>query len=107
MKTEKTMKAKSPAATKAASTPKAAALETSQTRKRTMTVAAPELPAGQPTRAETRPPQEISQDMIAARAFTIWEQQGRPHGRDVANWLLAESQLMAESQIKQEQSFSA
>ena len=44
---------------------------------------------------------EITGDLIATRAYIIWEQQGRPQGRDVANWLLAESQL------KQEQSFTA
>jgi hypothetical protein len=41
---------------------------------------------------------EITPDLIAARAYTIWEQQGRPQGRDVANWLLAESQLKEEIQ---------
>jgi hypothetical protein len=102
MKTEKTMKTKSSTATKAASTAKAVnGLETSRTRKRTLTVAALEPPTAHPARTEMSSPQEISNDMIAVRAFIIWEQQGRPHGRDVANWLLAESQL------KQEQSFSA
>jgi hypothetical protein len=46
----------------------------------------------------TAPGREITTELIAARAFVIWEQQGRPHGRDVANWLLAESQLKQEIQ---------
>jgi hypothetical protein len=39
---------------------------------------------------------EITPDLIAERAYIIWEQQGRPQGHDVANWLLAESQLKQE-----------
>ena len=41
---------------------------------------------------------EITSDLIAARAYIIWEQQGRPPGNDVANWLLAENQLKREIQ---------
>jgi len=41
---------------------------------------------------------EITTDLIAARAYTIWEQQGRPHGNEMQNWLLAESQLKHEIQ---------
>ena len=41
---------------------------------------------------------EITSDLIAARAYTIWEQQGRPQGRERDNWLLAESQLKQEIQ---------
>ena len=36
----------------------------------------------------------ISTASIAFRAYTLWEQAGRPHGRDLEHWLLAESQLM-------------
>jgi hypothetical protein len=39
---------------------------------------------------------EITNELIAARAYILWEKQGRPHGHDVANWLLAESQLKQE-----------
>jgi hypothetical protein len=42
------------------------------------------------------PQLEITNESIAARAYIIWEKQGRPHGHDVANWLLAESQLKQE-----------
>jgi hypothetical protein len=46
---------------------------------------------------------EITTDLIAVRAYIIWEKQGRPQGNDLANWLLAESQLRDEIQ----QSFTA
>lgn len=32
-------------------------------------------------------------DEIALRAFSIWEEQGRPHNHDFEHWLQAESQL--------------
>jgi tRNA(Ile2) C34 agmatinyltransferase TiaS len=48
--------------------------------------------------AVAAPRREITTELIAARAYIIWEQQGRPHGRDMANWLLAESQLKQEVQ---------
>ena len=41
---------------------------------------------------------EITNELIAARAYILWEKQGRPQGHDVANWLLAESQLKQEIQ---------
>jgi hypothetical protein len=49
----------------------------------------------------TAPRREITSDLIAQRAYVLWEQQGRPQGHDVANWLLAEKLL------KQEHSFTA
>jgi len=39
---------------------------------------------------------EITSDLIALRAYNLWEQQGRPQGREKDNWLLAESQLKQE-----------
>jgi len=47
------------------------------------------------------PRREISTEEIATRAYLLWEQRGRPHGRDVELWVEAESQL------KSSQSFSA
>lgn len=44
------------------------------------------------------PRRTITTELIAARAYTLWEQQGRPHGNDLQNWLLAESQLKQEVQ---------
>jgi hypothetical protein len=28
---------------------------------------------------------------VAAVAYAIWEKEGRPHGRDVAHWAMAEA----------------
>lgn len=44
------------------------------------------------------PRREITSELIAVRAYILWEQQGRPQGNDVQNWLLAESQLKQEIQ---------
>lgn len=33
---------------------------------------------------------------IAARAYQLWEQEGRPQGRDVEHWTEAERQLKEE-----------
>jgi hypothetical protein len=33
---------------------------------------------------------------IAARAYDIYEREGRPEGRDLEHWLAAETQLLAE-----------
>ena len=33
---------------------------------------------------------------IARRAYTIWEREGRPHGRDFEHWLKAEREIQAE-----------
>jgi hypothetical protein len=40
---------------------------------------------------------EVTHEEISARAQAIWEQQGRPHGRDDQIWLEAERQLGARS----------
>jgi hypothetical protein len=34
-----------------------------------------------------------TEESIASRAYSLWEQAGRPHGRDLEYWLLAESQV--------------
>jgi len=36
---------------------------------------------------------EISSDDIAFAAYCLWEQDGRPHGRDQEHWLRAENLL--------------
>ena len=36
-------------------------------------------------------------EQIARAAYLIWEQEGRPQGRDVTHWLQAERQLKASS----------
>ena len=37
----------------------------------------------------------ITAEQIASRAYFIWEQHGRPAGREREHWLLAEQQLKA------------
>jgi hypothetical protein len=42
--------------------------------------------------------QRVSQptsEQIARAAYLVWEQEGRPQGRDMAHWLQAELQLKA------------
>jgi hypothetical protein len=36
---------------------------------------------------------ELTQQQISIRAYHIWEEEGRPHGRDQAHWFEAERQL--------------
>ena len=33
----------------------------------------------------------------AARAYALWESEGRPHGRDAEHWLRAERELAADA----------
>jgi hypothetical protein len=40
-------------------------------------------------------PQSTSSDAISARAYQLWEDAGRPAGRDQEFWLLAEHELKA------------
>ena len=41
---------------------------------------------------------EITTNCVASRAYILWEQAGRPQGRDVEYWLQAESQIKQDSQ---------
>jgi len=50
---------------------------------------------------EAKPVFEITTERISIRAHAIWEEQGRPQGRELEHWLLAERQL------KSSQSFAA
>ena len=36
---------------------------------------------------------ELAHDQIALAAYSIWEQEGRPQGREVDHWLRAENLL--------------
>lgn len=38
---------------------------------------------------------EAIRKLIAARAYELWESQGRPDGRDQANWRQAEHEIMS------------
>jgi hypothetical protein len=91
MKTDKTSKAKtSRTAAKISDTP--------EERKRNVRATTMMVPATPMERVQATPQREITSELIAARAYHIWEKQGRPPGRDLANWLLAESQLKQETQ---------
>jgi hypothetical protein len=39
--------------------------------------------------------EEAIQQLIAGRAYEIWESQGRPNGYDVIHWLQAEQDVMS------------
>jgi hypothetical protein len=43
----------------------------------------------------TRTEQAPTREEIALRAYQIWEQEGRPPGRDKVHWMLAEQELIA------------
>ena len=38
-----------------------------------------------------------TQQEIAHRAYAMWEQEGRPHGRNLDHWLKAEKELIMQS----------
>ena len=64
---------------------------------RTATVKTPAAKKG-PAAPISTSRREITGECIAARAYSLWEQQGRPHGRDFEIWLQAENQLKQDSQ---------
>jgi len=43
-------------------------------------------------------PRALTTEVISARAFTLWENAGRPTGRDTEFWLQAEQQLKGDTQ---------
>lgn len=45
------------------------------------------------TKRATAPAPEITSEEIARRAYFIWEQQGRPAGKEAEHWYQAEQQL--------------
>lgn len=47
-------------------------------------------PAAAPTTGTPRP---VTDEQVAALAYAIWIDRGRPDGRDVEHWLEAERQL--------------
>jgi DsbC/DsbD-like thiol-disulfide interchange protein len=104
MKTSKTTKAKNATPKAPTSATKTAALDLPPAKKRTANVAAPVPAAAKPAApvasvpARVVPHREVTPDQIAARAFVLWEQRGRPHGQDLETWLQAERQLKEEIQ---------
>lgn len=51
-------------------------------------------------RINTPPHREPTHDEIALCAMTIWEEEGRPQGRDLEHWLLAETRLRQALQVE-------
>jgi hypothetical protein len=51
----------------------------------------------------TRQQQQLTHDEIARRAYQLWEQRGRPQGRDLELWLEAERQIVPASKPVREQ----
>jgi hypothetical protein len=43
-----------------------------------------------------KPVEQPTHEEIAARAYSIFEERGRPHGRDLEHWFEAEAQLAAD-----------
>lgn len=41
-------------------------------------------------------------DAISSRAYQIWEQEGRPHGRDLEHWAQAEAELVSAARQTEE-----
>jgi hypothetical protein len=52
-----------------------------------------DLTAQKPTSTATMPPQPSPEQAIRERAYAIWEEEGRPEGRDVDHWLPAEAEI--------------
>lgn len=48
------------------------------------------------------PPQRFTQMDIARRAFEIFLAEGQPLGRDAEHWFLAERELLAEAEARDE-----
>ena len=71
----------------------------SKSQKTTAPAPAVKTPAAKaPTTTSTIPPREITSESIASRAYSLWEQQGCPQGRDLELWLQAENQIKQASQ---------
>jgi hypothetical protein len=78
---------------KTAATKPAAVKKPAKAAKPGTIVAAAPAPAGTTMAAASTPHREITCESIATCAYLLWEQQGRPHGRDFELWLQAEKQL--------------
>jgi hypothetical protein len=51
-------------------------------------------------RMTTPPYREPTHDEIALCAMTIWVEEGRPEGRDLEHWLVAEARLRRALQVE-------
>jgi hypothetical protein len=43
----------------------------------------------------------VTYEQIAARAYEIWQQEGKPQGRETEHWLRAEEELNSQDLKKQ------
>jgi hypothetical protein len=48
----------------------------------------------------TPPMTEEIRQLIAARAYSIWEREGQPHGRQAEHWAMAEAELFGKQPAK-------
>ena len=104
MKTTKSTKAKSIKATKpkakraAASAPAIKAKVRAKAKFKARPAPAKAVKASAPKPAAVAAPvraPRITAEQIASRAYFIWEQHGRPSGREGEHWQMAEQQLKA------------
>ena len=51
------------------------------------------VPASAAPALRTSPPPKVTHDMIARKAYEIWERKGRPIGKDLENWQDAQKAL--------------
>jgi hypothetical protein len=48
------------------------------------------------TKSTTHPPKMFPHEVIASRAYQLWEREGRGHGRDQEYWFRAVAELELE-----------
>lgn len=95
-KTTTTKTAKPATATKKATAAKSVAVKATAPAKAKTAAASKAAPAK--AKAAPQPARILTTETIAARAYTLWEKDGRPNGRDAYYWFQAENQLKQETQ---------
>jgi Protein of unknown function (DUF2934) len=65
---------------------------------KTIKAIAPAVKPAKKVKPAAPAPRVITTEVISARAFTLWDQAGRPQGRDLDFWFQAENQLKQETQ---------
>lgn len=81
-----------------AKTSVASGVKPAKARKKSAPVAATPKTSVKTTAPAVALRREITTENIAACAYTLWEQSGCPHGRDMEFWLKAEQLLKQETQ---------
>jgi hypothetical protein len=59
-----------------------------------------DVTAERPTSTAAGPPQPNLEQAIRERAHSIWEEEGRPEGRDVEHWLRAETEIGSKAHFR-------